>query len=377
MFDMCARALDMDPVEFRRRNVIRQQDLPGETVNGLKLQTLPIEESMDVTVRAIGYDEIRRDRRPYRGVGVVNMIEWGGGCRWIDAFDTDMSSVSITLQPDGSLVIGSDAADSGQGHVTVFTQIAADVLGVDPTKVRVLLADTATSPYGLGTFASRTSVIHGSALQQACLELRSKVLDVASHTLEADPADLEIAGGVITIRGTSRSMTVADVAVHAHFLRGLLPPGSSAGALTATATYDAPSVVPDEHGYGNFAANYTCSTTAAVVDVDPASGKITVVDWASAEDVGRVLHPAFVEGQVQGGSPKESVTPSARTRCSTRAAASSTPAWSTIRSRRPRWCLSSTRCLRSRATIRLTPWATRASVRAGSHRRGGDCLRRP
>jgi aerobic carbon-monoxide dehydrogenase large subunit len=301
MFDISARALDIDPVEFRRRNIFTDEHLPGTTANGLRLATLPIAEAMDKTLSAIGYAGLRADRRPNRGVGVVNMIEWGGGCRWIDTLDTDMSSVSVTMNPDGSVVIGSDAADSGQGHVTLFTQIAADVLGVDAAKVRVLLADTATSPYGLGTYASRTAVVHGSALQRACLELRSRLLAVAGHLLEVDPRDLDISDGVISVVGTGTSALLADVAARIHADRRSLPPGSETSALSVTASYDSPCDVPDDRGYGNFAANYTCSSTAAVVDVDPVTGKLTVVDLASAEDVGRVMHPAMLEGQVQGG----------------------------------------------------------------------------
>jgi aerobic carbon-monoxide dehydrogenase large subunit len=302
MFDICARKLDLDPAEFRWRNVIRSEDLPGVTANGLKLQTLPIVEAMEKTMAAIGYEEIRRSKAPNRGLGLVNMIEWGGGCRWLESFDTDMSSVSITMNSDGSLVIGSDAADSGQGHVTLFTQIAADVLGVDPTKVRVLLADTATTPYGLGTYASRTSVIQGSALHRACIELRTRLLRVAGHMLEVDPRDLEVSNGEVTVRGTATSLPLAAVAAGIHLVRSSLPAGDETSALSVTASYDAPCEVPDERGYGNFAANYTCSSTAAFVEVDPVSGKVTILDWASTEDVGRVMHPAMLEGQVQGGA---------------------------------------------------------------------------
>lgn len=301
MFDISARALKMDPVEFRRRNIFQPADLPAVTANGLKLATLPIAAAMDQALAAIDYQELRRTKGPYQGIGVVNMIEWGGGCRWIDTFDTDMSSVTLTMNADSSLVIGSDAADSGQGHVTLFTQIAADVLGVDATKVRVLLADTATSPYGLGTYASRTGVVHGSALQRACTELRSRLLDVAGHLLEVDPRDLEISDGVISVRGTDKLVELADVASRIHADRGSLRAGSETSALTVTSSYDAPCEVPDERGYGNFAANYTCSSTAAFIEVDPVSGKIAVLDWASAEDVGRIMHPAMLEGQVQGG----------------------------------------------------------------------------
>jgi carbon-monoxide dehydrogenase large subunit len=96
MFDIAARELGIDPVEFRRRNVIRATDLPTRTANGLDLKTLPIEESLAVALDAIGYDELKRTKGPHQGLGVVTMIEWGGGCRWWDGFDTDMSSVTLT-----------------------------------------------------------------------------------------------------------------------------------------------------------------------------------------------------------------------------------------------------------------------------------------
>jgi CO/xanthine dehydrogenase Mo-binding subunit len=166
----------------------------------------------------------------------------------------------------------------------------------------VLLADTATTPYGLGTYASRTSVIHGSALHRACIELRAKLFDVAAHMLEADPRDLEASNGEIVVRGTAISLPLAAVAGGIHLDRRSLPAGGETSALSVTASYDAPCDVPDDRGYGNFAANYTCSSTAALVEVDRVTGKITILDWASTEDVGRVMHPAMLEGQVQGGT---------------------------------------------------------------------------
>jgi carbon-monoxide dehydrogenase large subunit len=225
MLDIAARALGTDPFELRRRNLIRQRDLPTRTANGLKLDTLPIEEAMTVAAEAIDLDGLRARLGPFQGIGIANMIEWGGGCRWLDDWDADIGSVTVTLQPDGSAVVASDAADSGQGHATLFTQITADLLGVEP----------------------------------------------------------------------------ATVAAMVHEDRKSLPPGMEAGALVATASYDTPSEVPDANGYGNFAANYTCSATIAVVEVDPATGKIRVLDWSSAEDAGRTLHPDLLKGQIQGG----------------------------------------------------------------------------
>jgi carbon-monoxide dehydrogenase large subunit len=241
MLDIAARALGTDPFELRRRNLIRQRDLPTRTANGLKLDTLPIEEAMTVAAEAIDLDGLRARLGPFQGIGIANMIEWGGGCRWLDDWDADIGSVTVTLQPDGSAVVASDAADSGQGHATLFTQITADLLGVEP----------------------------------------------------------------------------ATVAAMVHEDRKSLPPGMEAGALVATASYDTPSEVPDANGYGNFAANYTCSATIAVVEVDPATGKIRVLDWSSAEDAGRTLHPDLLKGRSRAASPRASATRSARTCCST------------------------------------------------------------
>jgi len=301
MFDIAARALGIDPFELRRRNVIRQRDLPTRTANGLKLDTLPIEEAMAVAAAEIGLEALRARLRPFQGIGVANMIEWGGGCRWLDDWDADVGSVTVTLHLDGSAVVASDAADSGQGHATLFTQIAADVLGVEPARISVVRGDTERSPYGLGTFGSRTSVVQASALHRACAELRERLLEVAANALEADAEDLAVEAGRIVVRGTRRGIDVDRVAAMVHEDRKSLPPGMEAGALVATASYDTPSEVPDANGYGNFAANYTCSATIAVVEVDPATGKIRVLDWSAAEDAGRTLHPDLLKGQVQGG----------------------------------------------------------------------------
>ena len=301
MFDIAARELGMDPLEFRYRNLIRSEDLPTSTANGLKLVTLPIEEATDAVAEAIGYEEMRTSKPPWRGVGIANMLEWGGGCRWHVNYDVDMSSVTVAMNADGSVVVATDAADSGQGHATIFTQIVSDRLGVDPGTVTVLQSDTESSPFGLGTFASRTAVVHGSALTRACDTLAEKLMQVAGSNLEADPEDLEIADGQVRIQGTNRGIPVTTVAALAHYVRAVLPSGMECTALVASASFDTPSDVPDENGNGNFAANYTTSSTMVVVEVDPSTGKVTILDWASAEDVGRAINPDLLKGQLQGG----------------------------------------------------------------------------
>jgi carbon-monoxide dehydrogenase large subunit len=133
------------------------------------------------------------------------------------------------------------------------------------------------------------------------MEIRRRMAEAAAHQLEAAAGDLEFVEGRIRVRGTDRGVSFDAIAGTHHYDRASLPPGSEPGALVATMSYDTPSDVPGPDGRGNFAANYTCSATIAIVDVDPDTGKVSVVDWASAEDVGRALNPDLVTTQIQGG----------------------------------------------------------------------------
>lgn len=302
MFDIAARQLGIEPVEFRRRNIIRQADLPCETANGLKLSTLGIDRAMAAVEEAMSLPELRARKQPYEGIGVVNMIEWGGGCRWYTEWDSDLGSATVSMNADGSLVVATDAADSGQGHSTVFKQIVHDVLGVRPRAIQFIGADTARSPWGLGTYGSRSTFIHGTAVHDACIELRDRLMQVAAHHLEVDRDDLEVRDGVIGVQGAGLEVELATLAALVHGQRSALPDGMTPSALVATATFDTPTDVPDENGYGHFSTVYTCSSTVAYVRVDPRTGKIKILDWASAEDVGTVIHPKMLEGQVNGGT---------------------------------------------------------------------------
>lgn len=302
MFDIAARELGMDPVEFRRRNLITEADLPYTNANGLQMNTLAIGRALDAVCDSIGLPGLRELAGAWEGVGVVAMIEWGGGCRWYQEWDSDLGSVTLTMNADGSLLIATDAADSGQGHSTVFKQMAHDILGVPLSRMRFVSGDTAAAPFGLGTYGSRSTFIHGAALHRAAGELRGRLLEVAAYHLEADLADLEVREDGIGVRGTAVQVGLPALAAIIHGDRGALPAGISPGALVATASFDTPTVVPDGTGYGNFSATYTCSATATHVRVDPDTGRVEILDWASAEDVGRVLHPKLMEGQIHGGT---------------------------------------------------------------------------
>ncbi len=302
MFDIAARELGIDPVEFRRRNLITAADLPYTNANGLRMTTLGIECALDAACERIGLPQLRARKGPGEGIGVVAMIEWGGGCRWYQEWDSDIGSVTLTMSADGSLLIATDAADSGQGHSTVFKQMAHDALGVPMRRMRFVSGDTAAAPFGLGTYGSRSTFIHGMALHRAADELRGRLFEVAAHHLEADPADLEVREDEIGVRGAASGVRLGTLAGLIHGDRKALPAGITPAALVATASFDTPTVVPDGNGFGNFSTVYTCSATAAHVRVDTDTGKVKVLDWASAEDVGRVLHPKLLEGQIHGGT---------------------------------------------------------------------------
>jgi aerobic carbon-monoxide dehydrogenase large subunit len=302
MFDISARELGMDPVEFRRRNLIRESDLPYVNANGLRMTTLGIERALDAVEKAISLPELRAVKGPGEGVGVVAMIEWGGGCRWYEGWDSDLGSVTLTINADASLLIATDAADSGQGHSTVFKQMAHDILGIPMSRMRFVSGDTASSPFGLGTYGSRSTFIHGMALRRAADELRERMFRVAAHELEADVADLELREDEIGVAGAPSGVPLPALAGIIHADRGRLPDGTEPASLVATASFDTPTDVPDDNGYGHFSTVYTCSATAAHVRVDAQTGTVRILDWASAEDVGRVLHPKLLEGQIHGGT---------------------------------------------------------------------------
>ncbi len=301
MLDIIAKKLGISPWEVRQANIVRKQDLPYETCNGLNFKTLVIEECMDLAAKAVKYEEVKASKEPFVGIGMSNMIEWGS-CRWNPVLDADTSASVIKLEDDGSVTVTSDAMDSGQGHTTVLAQVVASELGVSMEKINVITHDTDLTPHGLGTWGSRTAVVAGTAVKLAAREVKGKILKIAAHWLEASEEDLEINNDQISVRGVpDRSVGVGEVSFASHYSRSKLPPGMPAGAIIGSATFDTPTSLIDENGMGHFSINYCNSCHMAVVKVDPETGVVQILNYAVAEDVGRALNPAFIKGQIQGG----------------------------------------------------------------------------
>lgn len=302
MLNIAAREIGMDPIELRRRNAITPEQLPMTTLNGLKIETLAIQECLTEAADAIDYDRVTRDKPKWRGVGVASCLHWSS-CRWDSDLDADSGATIVQMLMDGSVKVLTDAADSGQGHSTVWSQIVADELGIPLESIDVIQADTDAVPFGLGTWGSRSAVIQGTSTKRAAADVRRQLFKVAGHMMEANVDDLQIRDNKISVKGSpDRSLAIADVAHAMHISKAKLPPGMEAGNIVGSASYDTPTELPSDHpdGIGHISVNYQASTHIAVVDVDPDTGRVTIVDYAMADDVGRLLNPAIVKGQLLG-----------------------------------------------------------------------------
>lgn len=301
MLDIIARKLGLTPWEIRQVNIVRGQDLPYTSCNGLRFKTLAIEQCMEKAAEMVGLQEIIKNKKPYVGVGISNMIEWSS-CRWNPILDADTSGAIVKLEADGSVTILTDACDAGQGHSTILAQICSEELGVSLEKINVIAHDSDIAPHGLGTWGSRTAVVAGTAVKLASREVKEKILKVAAYWLEASVADLEVRNDRVYVRGVpERGVDIGEIAMACHYIRSKLPPDMPAGAIVATATFDTPTTLFDENGIAHFSINYCNSCHIAVVEVDPETGKVRILDYAIAEDVGRAINPAIVKGQLHGG----------------------------------------------------------------------------
>ena len=217
------------------------------------------------------------------------------------SFDTDLSAVRLRLETDGTVTIYSSDVSHGQSHATMLAQIVADGLGVGFEKITLAQPDSVTSPFGLGTYASRGAAVLGTACRLATERLREKVLTIAAHVLEASSTTSRSATTASTSRAcrTAGSTWRSSPAIAAYRTHQL--PQGFEPTLEAIATYDTPTEREGADGSGNLSVTYSAAAHAALVRVDPDTGLVRVVDYAMAHDTGVVINPLVVEGQHQGG----------------------------------------------------------------------------
>jgi carbon-monoxide dehydrogenase large subunit len=299
--DELAVELGLDPIEVRRRNWIRHEEFPFTTVCGLTYDSGNYEAATAKAMHIFGYDELRREQTARResgdpvqlGIGVSTYTEMCGlaPSRVLGSLRYGAGgweTASVRMLPTGKVEVVTGTSPHGQGHETAWSQIVADQLGVPFEDVEVLHGDTRTSHKGLDTYGSRSLAVGGIALVNACQKVVEKAKPVAAHLLECDVADLEFTGGTFKVRGTPEGgKTLADCSL-AVFAAHDLPDGIEPN-LDADAVYD-PTNFSFPHG------THLCAT-----EVDTETGRVTIRSYVAVDDVGRVINPMIVEGQVHGG----------------------------------------------------------------------------
>ncbi|MGD9531618.1 MAG: xanthine dehydrogenase family protein molybdopterin-binding subunit, partial [Pseudonocardia sp.] len=291
LLDAGARALGRSPLDVRRRNLIRPEDVPYRMPTRLVDDSGHYLECLERALELIGHDELRDD--PSVGIGMACYNELTGLGRAASAgprmpFRTGHDACTVRVDPDGRVTVLTGVTSQGQGQETVIAQIVADALGVRFDDVDVRLGDTDESLWGFGAFSSRQAVIGGGAAHRTAQAVREQVLRLAAGLMEANPDDLRISGGEITVVGQADPrITLAEVARVAYLESNRLPEGIEPG-LSATRFYD-----PIR---GAFAAG----AQAAAVRVDRATGEVEILRYACVEDAGRAMHPQIVDGQILG-----------------------------------------------------------------------------
>jgi carbon-monoxide dehydrogenase large subunit len=292
MIDTVARRLGIDPLELRRRNVIHDSDLPFTTAAGIVYDRVSISGSLEQAAAMIGYDDVRAEQaRAHEdgrllGIGFGLYVEPSGLAMGNMSSEAAIVSVGVNGQVQALMSSG----NHGQSLETTVAQVIADRLGVDVDDVTVIQGDTASAPFGPGTGGSRSAVILSGAADTAATRVRSKILEVAAHQLEAAVEDLEIQAGTISVVGTpTKATSITEVARAAYLNPAGLPPGMEMG-LEEKARYT-PSAP--------FTFSNSCH--ACLCEVDPRTGEVTLLRYVVSEDCGVMINPDIVEGQIAGG----------------------------------------------------------------------------
>jgi carbon-monoxide dehydrogenase large subunit len=296
LMDKAAAAFAIDPIDIRRRNLIDK--FPYTSAIGLVYDEASYKQTLEMAVKAIDVPAFRarqkaaRAQGRYLGIGFATFSERTGyGSPAFAARGMEITpgweTVIITVDPSGFVEARIGASPHGQGLRTTLAQIIADEIGVTPDVIKVVHGDTDTSPYGWGTFASRSLVISGGASLIAARKVRAKLIKIASTMLEAAPGDIVLENGTAKVAGTDRSVTIAKMAREAytqtHRFKGEIEPG-----LTETGSYDPP---------GTF--SNACHVAIVVVDVE--TGRTKIEKFLVAEDAGCIINPMIAGGQVHGG----------------------------------------------------------------------------
>jgi len=293
--DVLAMELKTDPAELRLKNFIPPDKFPYKSPLGWSYDSGDYPAAMNKALEMVGYRELRKEQEEKRkkgelmGVGISSFTEivGAGPGHTFDIVGIKMfDSCEIRIHPTGKAIARLGTKSQGQGHETTFPQIIAQELGIPASDITLEEGDTDTAPYGLGTYASRSTPVAGGATAIAARKIRDKAKKIAAHLLEVSEADLEWEPGKFYVKGApSKAKTIQEIAFAAYTN---LPPGMEAG-LEAVDYYDPPNLT------------FPFGTYICVVDIDKGTGEIRVRRFVAVDDCGNIINPMIVEGQIHGG----------------------------------------------------------------------------
>jgi aerobic carbon-monoxide dehydrogenase large subunit len=297
MVDALACELDADPAELRMQNLLRPEQFPYRCPTGWEYDSGDYPRALRLAMDIAGYEQLRaeqaarRERGEYMGIGISFFTEAvGAGPReHMDILGLGMADgADLRVHPTGTAVLGVSCQTQGQGHETTFAQIVAHELGMSPDDVEVVHGDTDRTPFGLGTYGSRSTPVSGAAAAVVARKVRERARIVAAAMLEVSADDLEWTGGRWQVRGDpEQARTIAEIAMAAH--SGLALPEGIEGHLDAVTVYNPPNLT------------YPFGAYICVTDVDPGTGRVKVRRFIAVDDCGVQINPMIVEGQVHGG----------------------------------------------------------------------------
>ncbi len=301
MADLAAEAVGLDPAEFRRRNLIADDAYPTKAPSGILFEGLSHHKALARLLEIMDYDALRAQQAEARakgrhlGIGIACFVEianpsaafYGVGGAPISAQD----GCTVRLEPGGAVTVASSITEQGQGTEAILQQIAAEALGVDPARVRVITGDTERTPYGGGTWASRGAGIGGEACLQAARGLAANIRDLAGAVLQAAPDTLALRdGAVVDAASGAVRMTLPELGRLGYFRGDLLPPGVQP-ELSVTRHFQT----------RKFPFAFTNGCQGSLIELDPETGFITLLKHWVVEDCGTVINPLLVDEQVRGG----------------------------------------------------------------------------
>jgi carbon-monoxide dehydrogenase large subunit len=299
IIEVAAREIGVDPAELRRRNFIAPNAFPYQTPVALVYDSGNYGAALDKAMKMADYAgfpkrrEEAKKRGKLRGIGISTPIEATGAAPSAIAGQLGaraglFESAEVRFNPTGSVTVFLGSHNHGQGHATTFAQIVATTLGVPFENIEVVEGDTGNSQFGMGTYGSRTLSVGGSALYRACEKIIDKGKKIAAHLMEAAEGDIEFENGVFKVAGTDRSKNIAEIAFAAYvphdFPHDRLDPGLNEQAYFDPTNFNFP--------YGA----YICE-----VEIDPQTGETEIVAFTAIDDVGNIINPMIVHGQVEGG----------------------------------------------------------------------------